>query len=60
MTEISYRELEELVLPLLAHRDACEEGSEAYNAAVEAIGKMLDKYPDAQLIAEEYNSQPSQ
>jgi hypothetical protein len=59
-TKMTYEQLEEKILPLLARRDAAEEGSAEYHAAIAEIGKMLDKHPDAQLICEEYNSQSSQ
>lgn len=57
---MNYRQLEEVLIPLLAQRDAAEKGSHEYNVIVAEIGKMIDKYPDAQTICEEYNIAPSE
>ena len=48
--------LEAAIKDLIDRREKAEEGSAAYNAAVDEIGKFLDAHPDAGLIAEEYNS----
>lgn len=53
--------LETTMLRLLRRRDAANKDSEAYNAAVAEIEKLLDQHGErAGLIAEEYNSQPSE
>ncbi|MBR0741170.1 hypothetical protein JQ581_29985 [Bradyrhizobium liaoningense] len=58
---MDHRALEELLLPLLARRDAVEEGGAEYTQIMAALDKLFDQYGEqAMQIADEYNSQPSE
>jgi hypothetical protein len=53
--------LEETMRRVLARRDAATKGSAEYEQAVAELQALFDRYgDDAMLIAEEYNSQPSE
>jgi hypothetical protein len=52
---IFLNELDELAHHLVHRRENAKKGSDEYNAAVEAIGKLIEQYPEASHLVSEHN-----
>ena len=57
---MSYEQLQELLYPLLAQRDAEVENSDGHKAILDLLGQLCEEHENATTVIEDYNSQPSE
>ena len=57
---MSYEELQEILYPLLAQRDAAVEDSDEHKAILNLLGKLCEEHENAAAVIEDYNTQPSE
>jgi hypothetical protein len=56
MPKLTPKQLDELVHHLVHRRENAAEGSDEYNAAVEALTKLDQDYPEAGHLMDEHNA----